>query len=78
MTRHTMAYVEMAELVRMERGPLGDYLDADLHYIEDELLGAESRLAALYGEWRRIMESAAEAGSNKAREYLRRTTWDLT
>jgi hypothetical protein len=82
MIAHAMKYVGMAERVRRdERWPFNERnarIRQDLRTAERRLHFAERALVDAYGDWRKAMEHATDAGSTRAAEYLERTTWDLT
>lgn len=81
MIAHALKYVQMAELVMHELDALvgpRTRAYAELDVARAELIEAEQYLVEAYGTWRDAMKLAEEAGSRKAPEYLRRTTWDLT
>lgn len=80
-----MAYVQMADKVREEllenlegRVEITYPTTVSLRIASAQLIEAEKQLVAAYGLWREAMGDAHVIGSEKATEYLRRTTWDLT
>jgi len=79
MIAHAMKYVGMAERVEKELRELGIRGGSrKLRQSRLDLHRAEIDLVKAYGLWREAMEGAAENGSKLAKQYLDRTTWDLT